>query len=129
MIEPRCILSGDNFNPSHLIDKLTDVTIEKIIGTGEISNRGRYKLQPSPYGLCQIWTPSNVPMPDRIKWMTTLISQHSESFRSSGVTDIELNILWTGRQGNMEFTHEELVGIAELGIPLTINYSFEEKGN
>ncbi|HLF63468.1 MAG TPA: hypothetical protein VI603_06940 [Saprospiraceae bacterium] len=61
--------------------------------------------------------------------MTTLISQHSESFRSSGVTDIELNILWTGRQGNMEFTHEELVGIAELGIPLTINYSFEEKGN
>ena len=126
MIRPECILSGDNFDPTDLKEKKRDIKIEKIIATGEIGTRGPYKGKPTPYGLCKITTPDDILPEDRIKWMTVLISRHIKTCRATGATDIEFSIHWTGRQGNMEFTSEELKGIADLGIPLTIDYVFEK---
>jgi hypothetical protein len=126
MIRPECILSGDNFDPADLIKKIPDVRIEKIIATGEIGTRGRYKGQLTPYGLCKITTPDSIPVEEKIKWLTAIISRHIETFRANGATDIEFSIYWTGLQGNMEFTSEQLRGIADLGIPLTIDYVFEK---
>lgn len=125
MIRPECILSGDNFNPLNIINILPNIKIEKMIGAGEIATIGRYKGKPCAYGLCKISTPDNVAPEERIKWMTTLISNHLGIFRENGVTDIELSILWKGYQGSIEFTHDELKAIADLGIPLTIDYLFQ----
>ena len=127
MIVPECVLSGDNFDPTDLIKKIPDIKIEKIRATGEIGTRGRYKDKPMPYGHCKITTPDNIPTADRIKWMTTLIARHLKTFRTSGATDIELSIYWTGVQGNMEFTTDQLKDIADLGIPLTIDYVFQKE--
>lgn len=126
MIEPECILSGDSFDPSDLIRILPELGIEKRIASGEIGTRGRYKGQPSPYGLGTIRTPDSIPVKERIKWLTAIISQHIETFRANGATDIEFNIHWSGLQGNMEFSAEELKGIADLGIPLTMDYMVQE---
>lgn len=126
MLIPSCILSGENFDPTDLVGKINDVTIEKLSTTGEIGLKGRYKGKPMPYGLCKITGPANIHTKDKITWMTRFMSKHIVTFNTNGATEIELNILWKGHQGNIEFTADELKEIANLRVPMTIDYVFLE---
>jgi hypothetical protein len=128
MIIAECTLSGDQFYPSQLIGQIpSDIQMDLVNDPGQIGTTGRYHGIPIPYGHCRILTPDNVNSPDRIEWMADFILKHLDTFRAAGTSDIVLHLDWTGIQGNMEFSAEQLKKIAALNIPLTIAYRFEDR--
>lgn len=115
MIDVSCSLFGLNFYPSQLN---IDCKIELAIDSGEINKRNRVSG-----GHCILCAPE-IKNSEKILWMAFFIRKHLSKFKKAGVTDITFNITWSGRQGNMEFTHAELKSISRLNIPLTITYTF-----
>ena len=123
-IDPECYLYGDLFFPSKLRERIPNVEMRGIIEPGEIRAVGKYQGKPAPYGACYIVTPENIGE-DRIEWMADFIAQHMESFKAAGADDIVYWLYWTGLQGNMELRPVELRKLADLGIPLAIDYTYE----
>lgn len=124
MIEPSCRIYGTILDVSRL-EKLIDCPISNKDVKGSIGTVGKYKGVRIPYGACSIETPNNVKPESRVIWLADQISKNKELIRSCGGEDITFSIYWSGEQGNMEFTSEELSKIAKLDIPLTIDYVFE----
>lgn len=120
MIETECHLWGKDFDPS-CIQNVAGAVVRDCDTPGEIGITGRYKGKPVPYGACILATPEHIRVPDRILWMADFIHKHIQTFREAGATDIIYWIYWTGTQGNMEFSVEELKKIAALSIPLAID--------
>jgi len=94
---------------------------------GEIQEHGRFQGQPAPHGACCISTPEEVEESQRIEWMADFIARYSDVFRAAGASDIVYWLYWTGLQGNMKFHPRELKKIADLAIPLCIDYIQESQ--
>ena len=126
MIEPECDLWGESFHPSDLI-VIENIKMRLSNEPNTIGTNGKYKGKPQPFGFCKIATPDTVSNPQKIEWLADFIKVNKHKFNEAGATDITFSINWFGVQGNMEFTSKELSKIAELNIPLTITYIFEDK--
>jgi hypothetical protein len=127
VIIAQCTLSGDQFYPSKLIGQIpSDIQMDLVHDPAQIGANGRFKGTPFPYGYCRFLSPEKVNSPDRIEWMADFISKYIDLFRTAGANDIVLHLDWTGIQGNMEFTASQLKKIADLNIPLSVTYRYEE---
>ncbi|MGE0273923.1 MAG: hypothetical protein AB7R40_00680 [Nitrospiraceae bacterium] len=122
IIEPECHLWGDTFSPSHLRQLVPAIQMRLLTEPGEIQAKGKYRGQPAPYGACCVTTPEEIEVRHRIEWMADYIAANLPFFKAAGATDIIYWLYWTGLQGNMEFKPSEIRKIANLDIPLCINY-------
>jgi hypothetical protein len=128
MIRAECNLRGERFSPLRLKEHIpSDIPIDSIGEPGQSGIGGRFNGVPIPFGACRISAPDYVVVSDRIEWMTEFVSRYINLFRANGVTDIVMNLDWTGVQGNMEFTPAQLKSLADLQIPLTVTYRHVEE--
>lgn len=121
LIEPEIHLQGDMMSP-RLLHSIENIEFRAQTELGEIMTRGRYKGRSSPYGACQLLTPSYIETPDRIMWMAEFLFMHKQKFVDAGADDIMLWIYWSGMQGGMSFTSKELKMISKSNVPLCIDY-------
>ncbi len=128
MIQPECHIWGKDFHPSCL-GTINNIQMHLVNEPGEIGSLGKYKDKPLPYGACCVCTPDSIPIPRRITWMADFIKANKKKFMDAGATDITFWIYWYGTQSNMEFTPTELSKIAELNIPLCIDYIQKNEGD
>jgi hypothetical protein len=124
MIETECDLSGQEFQPALLKQKLEDIELRNVTNPGDLATVGKYKGKPIPYGSCTVVTPTGIEPDKRIEWIADFIKKHEKIFRDCGATDFRVQINWTGIQGNMELKATELEKLADLRIPLNMNYFF-----
>ncbi|MEZ4933060.1 MAG: hypothetical protein R2788_13190 [Saprospiraceae bacterium] len=125
MIYPKCQLWGENFSPSEIKD-IPNIIIQDLNEPGEVSNLGRYKDLPTPYGACSLHTPEEIRSENKIEWMADFILKNKPCFENAGATDITFWIHWTGIQGNMELSVIQLKKIAKTKVPLCMTYMYEE---
>ncbi len=126
MIKPECLLYGENFSPKKLLN-IKNIYFKTKNEVGDIAPIGRYKDKPLPYGSCTLMVPKHIDIKNRIEWMADFIYENIDSFKESGATDITFSICWSGLQGNMELSVEELQKIAKLQIPLSMDYIYEKE--
>ena len=110
-----------------MLSSLENINLRLVDEPGENKKAGKYKDKPLPYGACCVCTPDDIPNPRRIEWMADYINTNKKSFIEAGATDIIFWIYWYGIQGNMEFTPTELAKIADLNIPLCVDYIFQDE--
>lgn len=127
MIETECELTGQEFRPSMLPDKISDIQLRNAIDPGDLGTLGRYKDKPLPYGSCIVVTPTEVKPEKRIEWIADYVKKHKQIFIDSGATDFHIQITWTGIQGNMEFNVKELEKLADLKVPVNMNYFLKDE--
>jgi len=127
MIDPECHLWGENFSPGKLKQAIPSIQMRQVTEPGAIQTRGKFRGQPAPYGACCIETPEEVSTDQRIEWMADFIASYCAVFKGAGASDIVYWLYWTGVQGNMEFNPRELKKIADLEIPLCIDYIQESQ--
>jgi hypothetical protein len=116
-------VAGDGFKPEVLKDLYNPMELHIISSTGEIAEKGRYKGKSSPYGMCYFVVPKT--MEDKISLATTLyhrIKQLNQEKKLS-IDDIQIDIVFSGTQGNMELTHEELKDLASVKSTVSIGYN------
>ena len=126
MIETECELTGQEFRPSLLSDKIADIQLRNAINPGDLGTLGPYKNKPVPYGSCVVVTPTEIKPEKRIEWIADYIKKHKKIFGDCGATDFHIQITWTGIQGNMEFNVNELEKLADLKVPVNMNYFFNK---
>jgi len=125
MIETECELSGQEFRPTLLKGKLEYIELRNVTNPGDQATLGRNKGKPTPYGSCTVVTPTRIDPDKRIAWIADFIKKHDRLFRDCGATDFQIQINWTGVQGNMELKVVELEKLAGLKVPVNINYSLQ----
>jgi hypothetical protein len=125
IIEPEIHLWGEELLLSK-VKTIENVCIRGGNELGEIMTRGRYKGRSAPFGSCQLITPGDIELKDRIMWMAEFTFLNKEKFEQAGATDIVFWIYWTGLQGNVAFTPREMKMLAKLNIPLCIDYMFDK---
>jgi hypothetical protein len=87
---------------------------------GDIGQTGKYKGKPIPYGVCNIHCTARIP--DRISYLAKHLTKHQAQLKAAHATSIVYWILWRGIQGNMELTVNELARLAEMKVPVAMDY-------
>ncbi len=121
IIEVRIDLFGENFSPLK-ISSIDGIVLQSSKEPCHIGRFGKYRGKPTPYGSCSVCPPENISQPESILWLARFAKPHLPIFSEAGATDIVFWILWSGIQGNMEFTPFQMQAIAELGVPFCIDY-------
>lgn len=126
MIDISCVILGKEFSPKKLKKQNLGIELTNENEPGDIGKIGRYKNSPIPYGACTLRPICNDDECSVIEWMADFIHHNMSLLLELDVEDFSLSILWTGIQGNMEFSPIELEKLARLKLSLSITYSFEE---
>lgn len=126
MIYVYSTLRGQKFYPSKL-QKISTTIIRKSYDPGDIGTIGKYRDKPIPYGWCSITVPDQIENENKISWLADFLYKHMNYLKELGVEDLTFEILWSGVQGNMELSVEELTKIHRLNLPLSMTYSYEEE--
>lgn len=118
-VEAHYSLWGERFFPSR-IKVSGNVEIINAIDPGDIGKIGKYRGKPTPYGSCDV----RCTRMDRsqIVYLAAHLKRHLALYRKHEATDIVFWIIWTGVQGNMEFTVQELRKLADMRIPVAMDY-------
>ena len=112
-------LWGEEFYPS-MLDISGDVEVVDANDPGDIGIIGKYKNKPIPYGSCQV--KCTMKSQNNIIYMAKHLKKHLSAFKKANASDIVYWIIWRGIQGNMEFNVLELAALADMGIPVAMNY-------
>ena len=135
MIEPEYMevvltISGDGFNPEMLKDLVLlqcmycSMEFSILISTGEVSKRGKYKGEPSPYGLCSFKVPNKTD--NKIGLITSLYHRIKQLNQDNNLSieNFNINLYFSGNQGNMELSHSELKDLANTESSIGMNYDY-----
>jgi hypothetical protein len=112
-------LWGEEFYPSKLhLDG--DIEIVDSNDPEEIGDIGKYRDKPLPYGACKVECTLN--NTNNIIYMAKHLKNHHNLLMEANASDIVYWIIWRGIQGNMEFDVNELSALAEMKIPVAMDY-------
>ena len=112
-------LWGKRFCPSRL--RITGkVDIVGATDPGDIGQIGKYTGKPKPYGACQVRC--TVRGRNKIAYLARHLTRHLAHYKAEHATHIVYWILWRGVQGNMELTVNELARLAEMKVPVAMDY-------
>lgn len=117
------LYGGEFLNVLELEKQSTAPLAAKTI-RGQISDKGRHRGRPYPYGACNIVTPPEISLESKIEWLAEYVAHNIDNFKKCGAEDIVFWIVWRGAQGNMELSTNELQKIASLNIPMAMNYYY-----
>ena len=113
-MQVKIFASGNEFIPENLIGKYNPMKLEIVVSPGVLRKKGRYKGNLSPNGICCFTVPSDVEHKEKINMATTLVHRLKQD-KSVKIDDIDVHLFFSGIQGNMELTTEELKSLAGLG--------------
>ena len=123
---PSCLLIGKNFYPSKLIIS-KNIVLYLNYDPGDTSKFDNKQKIIQSYGSCVLRLSEEIKNEDRIMFFAKWLLKNMNNLKKNGVEDFIFDILWTGKQGNMELSHEELSILAKLKIRIGITYDFEEE--
>ena len=120
---PEYHIQGTNFSPKTLLELIPELIFaEGAHEATDIAKRGRNKDKESGYGSCNILVPSNEIYP--IKFLCDLINTNRKIFSNSNLDHEVIWIYWIGRQGNMEFTIEQIKALESTNLAVAMNYIY-----
>ena len=73
-----------------------------------------------PYGTCEV--KCTLVGGTQIVYLASHLKRYLPLYKKSRATDIVFWIMWRGLQGNMEFTVQELRKLADMKIPVAMDY-------
>lgn len=112
-------LWGNDFYPSRLrISGKVEIT--EASDPGEMTRIAKLQGKPTSYGACEIRC--TVMGQKKIAYLARHLTKHLSYYRAQHATDIVYWILWRGIQGNMELTVNELARLAEMKVPVAMDY-------
>jgi hypothetical protein len=120
---PEYHIQGTNFSPMTLLKLIPQLILDE--GAHEatdIAKRGRRKDKEYGYGSCRILVPNNEVYP--IKYLCNLIRTNRSIFDDSNLDHEVIWIYWIGRQGNMEFTIEQIKSLESTNLAVAMNYIY-----
>lgn len=119
-------LTGDGFDPNVLKDLYNPMELTIVHTTGEIMKNGRYKGKPSPYGMCYFIVPKTISHEYKISLITTLYHRISQlnCDKNLHIDNFEIELIFSGVQGNMSLTTEELSDLANTKSTILMNYIY-----
>ena len=88
----------------------------------DIAKRGRSKGKEYGYGSCRILVPNDEIYP--IKYLCDLITTNRKIFDDSNLDHEVIWIYWIGRQGNMEFTIEQIKSLESTNLAVAMDYIY-----
>lgn len=112
-------LWGEEFFPSKL-NISGEVEIVDANDPGDLGNIGKYKAKPTPNGSCQVQC--KLKSQNNIIYMAKHLKEHLDELKNANASDIVYWIIWRGIQGNMEFDVDELTALADMKIPVAMDY-------
>jgi hypothetical protein len=120
-MQVKIFASGDEFKPESLIGKYNPMELEIVASPGTLRKKGRYKGHLSLNGICCFTVPSDVEHEEKINMATTLVNRLKQD-KSVKIDDVHVHLFFSGIQGNMELTTEELKSLAGFGTTVSIDY-------
>lgn len=118
-VEVYCSLWGKHFFPSRL-KVFGKVEIINANDPGDIGQTGMFRGKPMPYGTCEV--KCTLVGGTQIVYLASHLKRYLPLYKKSRATDIVFWIMWRGLQGNMEFTVQELRKLADMKIPVAMDY-------
>lgn len=118
-VEVYCSLLGEHFFPSRL-KVFGKVELINAKDPGDIGQTGKYRGKPIPYGTCEV--KCTLVGRTQIVYLATHLKRYLPQYKKNRATNIVFWILWRGLQGNMEFTVQELRKLADMKIPVAMDY-------
>jgi hypothetical protein len=117
-------VSGDGFKPEVLQDRYKPMELHISASTGKIANIGKYRGKPSPYGSCYFIVPKTIKHENKISIATVLYHRIKQLNNDDNLSidKIQVDIVFSGVQGNMHLTHEELKDLAGTNSTVIMNY-------
>jgi len=118
---PEYHIQGTNFSPRILKEKIPNLIFDNgFHERTDITVKGRRKGLEYNYGSCQILVPKNEIYP--IQFLCDFILENRNILNSMNIEDEVIWIYWIGRQGNMEFTVEQIKKLHSVNMAVAMNY-------
>ena len=114
---------GAGFRPEELQNTISfKQTV--LASTGENSKYGKYKGKPSSYGHCYFEIDSCYNEEEKIEKAVELISflRNTENNTNLNIEKIDIHLFFSGIQGNMDISSKGIQKLAELNLPIIMNY-------
>ena len=123
---PEYHIQGTNFSPRTLKEKIPDLIYDEgFHERTDISQRGRRKGLEYNYGSCQILVPKDEIHP--IQFLCDFILQNRNILNTMNIEHETIWIYWIGRQGNMEFSVNQIKKLSSINIAVAMNYIYVDE--
>jgi hypothetical protein len=117
------ILRGKNFHPSRLhVSGRVEITDAN--DPGDMTRIAKLRGKPTDYGACIVRC--TISGRRKIAYLSRHLTKNISSYKAQHATHIVFWILWRGIQGNMELTVNELAKLAEMKVPVAMDYIYME---
>jgi hypothetical protein len=125
---PMLLISGDSFSPSKASVK-TGLSFEESEEPGSVSNRGRYRHVPRPFGSATLATSSTEFV--ALRHLLSVLCTHLSALKECGAEMISYYVVVgfdpREEQCNLEFDAEFIAGLNSSGVSLLISIDAESK--